>query len=392
MPPLVYEPFGSQTWRDPYPLYARLRTEDPVHHVPARDLWVLTTFADVYAAVLDPETFSSARGISLANEHDLLELLPTMVMMDPPDHTKYRRFVNRGFSPRAVKETESEVRAFVVDCIEGLRTAGGGDFIAALARPLPCFVVANYLGVPAEDRTQFEGWTRAIVQANSTGSTVGADAALAELYGYFSALVERRRTDPGDDMISHLASLRPEETGLRTEEILGYAFVMVAGGNDTVTGLVGGAADLLTAHPDQRRRLVEDPSLIPGAVDELLRMTSPVQGLCRVTMRPVTVRGTELPEGARVLLCYGAANRDPHEFGADAEQLDVGRAVKRILTFSGGPHYCLGAQAARLQGRVVLEELLARCPGFAVDAAAGVFADGAFVRRYDALPFVADAA
>jgi hypothetical protein len=389
MDPLEYVPFGRSTWRDPYPLYARLRDEDPVHYSDALGIWVLTRFADVYRAVLDPAAFSSAHGISLANESELLELLPTMVMMDPPDHTKYRRFVNKGFSPKRVQDIEPAVREFVAGCVARLSGAGEGDLIAELARPLPCFVVANYLGVPAEDRVQFEGWTQAIVQANSTGSTEGADAALAELYGYFTRLVERRRVEPGDDMVSSLAQLGNGEDTLSTAEILGYAFVMVAGGNDTVTGLVGGAAELLTAHPEQRALLLDDLSLLAPAVDEFLRMTSPVQGLCRVTTGPVTVGGTEIPEGSRVLLCYGAANRDPDEFGPDAGRLDVTRRVKRLLSFSGGPHYCLGAHVARLQGRVALEELLRACPDFAVDTAAGVFADGAFVRRYDSLPFVA---
>jgi hypothetical protein len=152
---------------------------------------------------------------------------------------------------------------------------------------------------------------------------------------------------------------------------------------------LGGAAELLTANPEQRARLRDDPSLIPNAVEECLRLTSPVQGLCRVTTRDVTIHGVDLPKGTRVLLCYGAANRDPREFGATAEEMDVARPIPRLLTFSSGPHFCLGASAARLQGRVVIEELLARCPEFQADANAGVFADGAFTRRYDTLPFAA---
>jgi cytochrome P450 len=169
--------------------------------------------------------------------------------------------------------------------------------------------------------------------------------------------------------------------------ILGFAFTMVAGGNDTTTGLLGGAADLLTSEPAQRRMLRDDPTRIPDAVDELLRLTSPVQGLARTVTTDVTIRGTTIPAGRKVMLLYGSANRDPREFGADAEHLDVRRAPRQILTFSFGAHFCLGAAAARLQGRIVLEELLARCPEFAVDAERGVFAPGSFVRRYDALPF-----
>jgi cytochrome P450 len=169
--------------------------------------------------------------------------------------------------------------------------------------------------------------------------------------------------------------------------MLGFAFTMVAGGNDTTTGLLGVALQLLTEHREQRRKLVEAPDLIPDAVEELLRLASPVQGLARTTTREVELRGRRIPAGARVLLLYAAANRDPREFGADAEQLDVERAPRRILAFGHGAHHCLGAAAARLAGRVVLEELLTTLPDFTVDAGAGAFAEGHYVRRYASLPF-----
>jgi len=385
----TWEPFGRDTWHDPFPLYARLRDEDPVHYSPRRHVWVLTRFAHVHAAVLDTPTFSSAHGISLTNEHDELALLPTMVMADPPEHTRARRRVNRRFSPRRVSALEPALRSYVASCIEALVGAGRGDLVASVARPVPCFVVAHYLGVPASDRSRFAVWTEALVQANAGAAAGSAGDALGELYTYFHRLVEQRRTSPGDDLVSALLHPPADQDPATVEEILGYAFVMVAGGNDTVTGLIGGAAALLSEHRDQRRRLLDDPSLMAGAVEELLRLTSPVQGLCRVTRRPVTVGGVEIPAGSRVLLCYGAANRDPREFGDDAETPDVARRVGRMLSFSGGPHHCLGAHAARLQGRVVLEELLRVCPDFEVDADAGRFADGAFVRRYDYLPFAA---
>jgi cytochrome P450 len=175
-------------------------------------------------------------------------------------------------------------------------------------------------------------------------------------------------------------------------QILGYAFTMIAGGNDTTTGLLGGAAVLLTSDPDQRRLLVESPELIPGAIDELLRLTSPVQGLARTTTRDVEVRDRLIPEGRKVLLLYASANRDPAEFGPMAEECDVTRGSSRILSFGFGPHHCLGAAVAKLQARVALEELLARCPRFAVDADRGEYASGPFVRRHRALPFVADTA
>jgi cytochrome P450 family 130 len=382
---LAYRPFTAATWRDPFPLYRRLRDEDPVHRSPI-GVWVLSRFEDVFAAAQDTATFSSEQGLTFRNERAQLGLAPTIVMMDPPQHTHYRRLVSRGFTPRHVTELEPQLREYIRDRVHGL--TDGADFVAGLARPVPSWVVAHYLGVPHEDRVLFDSWTQAIVQTTAQGNAMGAPQALSELYGYFTTLIERRRREPGDDLVSVLLAAEEEGAGIGIEGILGYAFVMIAGGNDTTTGLLAGAAELLAARPDQRHRLVVDPSVIPGAVEELLRLTSPVQGLCRVATRDVEVRGTVIREGERVLLCYGAANRDPREFGSDAEELDVQRHISRLLSFSTGAHFCLGAAAARLQGRVVLEELLRAFPHFGVDAARGTFAEGSFTRRYESLPFV----
>lgn len=407
---LHYDPFDPATVRRPWEVYRRLRDESPVHFVPYADLpghgavadrtghegfHVLSRFDDVFRAARDTGTFSSARGLSIdGGDIEALGLVPTIVMMDPPEHTAYRRLVSRGFTPRAVSTIEDAVRAFVVGRIEAMRerirTEGTADFVSELAGPLPSFVVATYLGVPEEDRDRFDGWSASIVAANAAGDVIGgARHAVADLYAYFSELIERRRRHPGDDMISSLVQASIDGEPVSMEGILGYTFVMIAGGNDTATGLLGGSAQLLAEHPDQRQRLVDDPSLIAGAVEELLRLTSPVQGLSRFVTADTEVRGVVLPAGSRVHLLYAAANRDEREFGADADALDVGRRIDRLLTFTSGPHYCLGAAVARLQGRVAIEELLARFPDFEVDADAGRYAPGAFVRRFESLPMTA---
>lgn len=383
-----FVPRSGETWRDPWGMYAALREHDPVHHVERGDYWVLSRFDDVWAAARDTATFSSAEGLSFTygerEQLGLAEAAP-VVMLDPPEHTAFRRLVARGFTPRQVAEVEPAVRAFVVERVERLRGGGEADVVAELFKPLPSMVVAHYLGVPAEDRARFDGWTEAVVAATAHGDTLAAGDAVGEMFGYFTALAERRREKPGDDTISQLVAAGADRVGLL--QVLGFAFTMVTGGNDTTTGLLGGAAELLTARPDQRALLVDDPGRIPDAVDELLRLTCPVQGLARTATVDVEVRGTTIPAGRKVLLLYASANRDPAEFGADAGELDVGRRPRRIMTFSSGAHHCLGAAAARLQARVALEELLARCPGFTVDAAAGTFAPGHFVRRYERLPF-----
>lgn len=393
--PARFVPPSAETWRDPWAMYAALRDDDPVHHVADGDYWVLSRFEDVLAAAQDTTTFSSAQGLTFAYDDmaraGLRDAAP-MVMLDPPEHTAFRRLVARGFTPRQVVALEPEVRAFVVARLEELRRSGGEhDIVAALFKPLPSLVVAHYLGVPAADRHRFDRWTEAIVAANAAGDVLAAPEAVGDLFGYFSELIARRRVEPGDDTISQLVAIGDGDPEVPLIRILGFAFTMVAGGNDTTTGLLGGAAELLAAEPAQRRMLRDDPARIPEAVDELLRLTSPVQGLARTVTTDVTIRGTTIPAGRKVMLLYGSANRDPREFGADAERLDVRRASRQILTFSFGAHFCLGAAAARLQGRIVLEELLARCPDFVVDAERGVFAPGSFVRRYESLPFTVTA-
>jgi cytochrome P450 len=209
--------------------------------------------------------------------------------------------------------------------------------------------------------------------------------------GYFAELIERRRREPGDDTISHLVAAGADDEAVDVLSILAFTFTMVTGGNDTTTGMLGGAVQLLQQHPDQRRVLTDDPDLIPDAVDEFLRLTSPVQGLARTATRDVTIGDTTIPAGRKVLLLYGSGNRDEREFGPDAAQLDVRRRPRNILTFSHGAHFCLGAAAARMQSRVALTELLTRCPDFTVDLDAVVWAGGSYVRRPLSVPFRAGA-
>jgi cytochrome P450 family 130 len=392
-----FEPRTGEGWRDPYPMYQQLRDHDPVHHVPAGDYWVLSRFADVFRAARDTDTYSSAQGLTF--EYDdmsktgLGEVAP-LVMLDPPAHTQFRRLVSRGFTPRQVTAIEPAIREFVVDRLEALRAAGSGDVVAQLLKPLPSFLVAHYLGVPEADRERFDNWTQHIVAANALGDPLGAPTAVAELFGYFSELIEWRRAVPDDDVISELVPAS-DAADVSALQILGFAFTMVTGGNDTTTGLLAGALELLTDHPAARRAVLDQPALIPRAVEEALRLTSPVQGLARTVTRDVTIgTGTApvtIPAGRKVLLLFGSANRDEREFGPTAPDFRIEREVGQILTFGHGPHHCLGAAAARLAGRVVLEEVLERCPRFGVDASKGRYAPGHFVRWFEALPFVADA-
>jgi cytochrome P450 len=371
-------------------MYAELREQDPVHHVEAGDYWVLSRFADVWSAARDTATFSSADGLTTTygeRQRIGLDEARPLVMMDPPDHTAFRRLVARGFTPRQVASLRPEVERFVAERLGSIDGSEELDIVELLFKPLPSLVVAHYLGVPAVDRVRFDAWTEAIVAANADGDVLIASSAVTELMDYFGELIEWRRTHPGDDTISHLTGSDPDEDEASLLQILGFAFTMVAGGNDTTTGLLGFSAEALTANRDQRQRLLDDPALLAGAVEELLRLASPVHGLARTTTRPVELHGRTIPAGRKVLLLYASANRDDREFGETANQLDIERRIPRMMTFGYGAHHCLGAAAARMAASVALDQLLTRFPRFEVDAGRGTYAPGNYVRRFATLPF-----
>jgi cytochrome P450 family 130 len=386
----LFELREGESWRDPWSSYRRLQ-ETPVQSFDPpgfEPFWVLSRFADVFDAVRDTSTFSSAQG--LTPDSDSMALFEgraaPIVMMDPPEHTTMRRLVSRPMTPRAVAALEPAIGAFIDERLDVLEGDGGGDIVELLFKPLPSFVVAHFLGVPDQDRNRFDGWTNAIVAATASGELASVPEAALDLFTYATELIGRRRREPSDDLISELLNARVE---VSEDWIVGFVFTMVTGGNDTTSGLLGGAAELLTNHPGQRNELLNEPGRIRPSIDELLRLTSPVQNLARTTTRSVDVGGVTIPSGTKVLLVYGAANRDEREFGPSAQDLDVQRQVSRMLSFGYGPHHCLGAPVARLQAGIALERLLDRFPRFAVDSEAGRFAPGHYVRRYESLPFIA---
>ena len=393
--PAAFEPRSADTWRDPFPMYRALRDRDPAHEVKSEggDYWVLSRFADIFDAAVDAATFSSAEGLTFAyGEMAQLDVEAPIVMMDPPEHTALRKLCIKQFTPKSVSALEPMVREFVVERVEKLREMGEGDVIAELFKPLPSIVVAHFLGVPQADRTNFDRWTQAIVSANATGGMLNATEAVAEMFGYFAALIEKRRAEPKKDLLTALVHGQIDGEPVSPAKMLGVGFTMVTGGNDTTTGLLGGSAEILTENLDQRRKLRDDPSLYKTAREEFLRLTAPVQGLARTTTRDVDLHGKTIPAGRKVMLLYASANRDEREYGDDADECYVDRKVRRHLTFSYGPHHCIGAAAARLQARIALEELLARCPDFVVYPEKGRYAPGHGVRRFESLPVSATGA
>lgn len=393
----VYDPFDPDVLDDPYPAYRQLRDHDPVHRHHRADgdgFWALSRFADIWDAVRDAETFSSAQGITFENEVERLGLAPTIVMLDPPRHTKLRGLVGRAFNPRRVQRLEDDVRQFarrrVVDMEAKAADGEPVDLHREFSSPLPTHVLGSLLGVPDEDRHLFDPWVRALTRLQDAGFAVeelrGAGPAVAEMYEYFSQLIARRRAEPTDDLLGALVAAEVDGERLSDWDILGFCFVMVAGGNDTTGNLISHGAMLLDRDHAQRERIAADPSLIPNALLEFLRLESSVQGLARTTTRAVTIRGTEIPEGSKVMMLYGSGNRDEREFGPDAEQLDITRTIPHHLGFSTGAHFCVGSHLARLQAKVAFEELFARQPEIGVDVEAGRRLHSSFTRGWISLP------
>lgn len=384
----LYQPRSGESWRDPFGMYRDLRDHDPVHSFETEqgEMWALARFKDVFAAAVDSATFSSAQGLTMAYGEMEGRVEVPIVMMDPPDHTALRKLAIKRFTARQVLAVEPKIREFVIERLERVREAGEGDLVRELFKPLPSLVVGHFLGVPSEEQALFDRWTDAIVAASAEGE-ISAEGAVAEMLAYFAGRIEAVRTNPGEDLISSLVHSQIGGKDLALPKILGFAFTMVTGGNDTTTGLLSGAAEHLTKNPDQRRLLAKEPDRIPNAVEEFLRLTSPVQGLARMTTRDVKIEGKTIPKDRKVMLLYGSANRDEREFGPTAGECDVTRKIRRHIALGYGPHHCIGAAVARLQARVALEELIGRCPNFTVDYEAGRFASGNHVRRYVSQPF-----
>ena len=383
----LYEPRSGKSWRDPFPMYANLRNSNPAHFVEEGSYWVFSRFEDVFNAARSPDTFSSRHGLTIEQNTDYLDLgdAAPIVFLDPPEHTQFRRLISKGFTPRKANEMTQDISSFVHCAIDRIKDMENCDIISELFKPLPSFVVSKYLGVPESDRKIFDTWTERIVAgAVQNENNTGLDA-IAELTNYFTEMIEWRKKNPEDDLISQLLEMGEEKVSIMW--ILGLAFTMITGGNDTTTGLLGGSAVLLTDNQEQRKLLLKDLQLLPGAIEELLRMTSPVQCLSRVLVKDFELHGEKLTSGSRVLLGYASANRDEREFGENSEQQNVQRKIHRMLSFGSGAHFCLGASIARLQSSIALKEILTNFPNFHADESSSSYATGNYVRRHTFLAF-----
>jgi cytochrome P450 len=367
-----------QVWQDdPAPVYRTLREEHPVYYCAPRDLWVLTRYGDIQNVIRSPEGFSSALGVVPSG---FAPEMPTIITVDPPVHTLMRRAVQRAFTPRRIAELEERVHAVAIDLLDTIdlgSSASGAeiDAFAAFTDPLPFTVLAELIGVDHESHDLFKRCGDAMTYATDLDPEESMTAA-RELTDYLAEVFVARRKAPREDLISVLLTSSPEGDALADEELLGLILLLSVAGTETTTSGLGNALVLFDRYRDDRRRIIEDPSLLAGAVDEVLRFDTPVQGLSRVATTDMEVDGVHIPRGARIHLLFAAANRDPEVF-ADPDRFDITRTPNNHLAFGFGIHHCVGATLARMEMRVGLSELLARWPDYAV------VSDGVVRRRSD---------
>jgi cytochrome P450 len=367
-----FNPYDPELHQDPYPVYRRLRDEFPIHHNARLRFWTLSRYADVLDALQAPDLFISGKGVAVGvpdDDYDALTAsVPLLIAMDRPRHTKMRALVSRAFTPRRVALLEPRIRAIARSLLDDLKGRPAFDLVREFSAPLPTIVIAELLGVPAEDQEWFKEKSTAVAQfdpSKGRDRESGAEqlGPAAELGRYLAEILAQRRSEPRDDLLSALLAAEIDGQRLSEPELIGFSFLLLVAGNETTTNLISNAAILLDQHRDQRRLLTEDPARIPGAVEEFLRYDSPVQGLARTLAAPATLHGVTIPEGGKVLLLFGSANRDERKI-PEPERFDVLRDPNPHLAFGFGAHYCLGANLARLEARVAFEELLARLPDY----------------------------
>ncbi len=377
---------------DPYPTYRYFRDEEPCTYNPTMDFYALFRFEDVWEATLDWKTYSSSLGPILENKGEIPGEVMSIIGMDPPRHVRVRNLVSKGFTPRRIAGLEGEVRRLARGYLDAVAGERSFDFQAAVSNLLPMDVISVLVGIPEEDRATYRGWVdKGLERDPETGKPpAGAAEGMWSASAYVGRLLAERRERPRDDLVSLLAHSEYEDVDgarkrLADHEVIAFVGLLAAAGAETTTKLLGNCMVYLSRHPDQRRRLWEDPRGLPQAIEEVLRYDAPSQFQGRVAMRDVRVHGTTIPRGARVALVTGAACRDEREF-PDPDRLDLGRRPARQIYFGYGNHVCIGKSLARLEARVVLEEIRARFPDYEVDESGTTRTYQAHVRGFAKVP------
>jgi cytochrome P450 len=384
----TFNPFDPETLQCPFPHYAQMRHEEPVHHVPGLGLYLVTRHDLVLEVVRDPETYSNEfGGASMPLPPDdrvkLIEAMnegyprvPTMLTADPPEHTRYRRLVTKAFTPKSIAELEPTIRQITTRLIDSWVDRGSIEFVEDFAVPLPVEVIARALNVPDERLGDFKRWSDDSIAGIGTNLSiegrVAAERGVNDFQRYFAAELERRRTEPQDDLLTDLLNARiddddPEVTDQRPldiAEMLSIVQQLLVAGNETTTKMLTEMMRLLAEHPDEWAAVKVDPSRIDKVVEETLRLSTPTQGMFRIPTRDVELGGVRIPKGSRIVVVYSSANRDEALFDRP-DDFDPDRAnLKEHLAFGKGVHFCLGAALSRLEGRVALQELSRRIDSY----------------------------
>ena len=386
-----YNPYDVEVNADPYPLFRRLREEAPLSYNAKHDFFALSRYSDCHAALHDHRTFSSARGNILELIKADMPVPPGMFLMqDPPTHDTYRKAMSRMFTPRKMRELESITREFCARSLDPLEGTGGVDFIADLGADMPMRVICSLLGIPDEMqeavRDHADGHVR--TEAGGTMQSASSGYDTGEL---FTEYVDWREQNPSDDIVTEMMNAEFIDVDgrvrrLTRDELLVCILQVAAAGSETTTRLIGWAGKVLAEHPEQRRELVADRSLLGNAVEELMRFEPPAPHIGRFVQHDVEYYGRTVPAGSVMMLIVGAANRDGRQFPPDGDVFDIHRKASSHLGFGIGVHYCLGASLARMEGRIALDEVLNRFPEWEIDASRARMVTTSTVRGWDALP------
>jgi cytochrome P450 len=390
---VYYDPYDVQINADPYLAFKALREEAPLYYNEQHDFYALSRFADVDRAIVDHETFSSARGAIIELIKANIDIPPGVVIFeDPPIHDVHRKLLARMFTPRKINDLEPKIREFCARSLDPLIGTDRFDFVADLGAQMPMRVIGMLLGVPEEFQEAARDLTNAQMRTEA-GKPMKASADGMNSGEFFAEFIDWRAEHPSDDIMTDLLNVEfIDEKGiirrLTREELLTYISVVSGAGNETTTRLIGWAGKVLAEHPDQRRELIENPALIPQSVEELLRFEPPAPHVARYVTRDVTYYGQTVPEGSAMMMLIGAANRDHRQFPPDGDVFDIHREPRQHLSFSVGTHYCLGSALARLEGRIALEEILKRFPQWEVDLSSATLSPTSTVRGWEAMPVV----
>jgi cytochrome P450 len=370
--------------RDADRLFRELRSEDPLHWYEPCQFWAVTRYADVQTISQRPRLFTSEQGTQLFEAvrrvrgepplgqaggamSAMAATAPSILRMDPPSHNRHRKLVMGAFTPRRIAALEPRIREIAKRSLDAIDPRGAVDFVEQIAIPMPMYVIAEMLGVSADNYADFRRWSDAMIEAGGGDISLDTAKVVGELVRYVLAVAEQRRSDPSDDLISILTQAEIDGERLSDGEIGMFCLTLLVAGNETTRNLISGGGLLLMRHSEQREKVLADPGLLPNAIEEMLRLVSPVRNFARVATQDLVLRGKSVRKGDMLVMFYGSANRDEEVFGADSDAFDVTRATaRRHVAFGFGEHLCLGASLARLEARVMFEELFARWPRFAL--------------------------